>query len=63
MTVQCCKCKKVKSSRGWARPAGVLDGDVSHTYCPVCFKQARAEIMEEIQWSRAPGVLLETRSY
>ena len=40
MTIQCCKCKKVRTEGGWnagEKPAGDA---VSHTYCPTCLGEA-----------------------
>lgn len=43
MTVQCCVCRKYRVKNSWKDIAKV-DGDVSHTYCPGCKKQALKEI-------------------
>jgi ribosomal protein L44E len=43
MTVQCCVCRKYRVKNSWKRAANV-EGDVSHTYCPVCKEQALKEI-------------------
>jgi hypothetical protein len=39
MTVQCCVCRKYRVDDRWKKNADI-DGSVSHTYCPVCKKEA-----------------------
>jgi len=43
MTVQCCKCKKVRLNREWIAPLAPPQGMVSHSYCPVCAEETRIE--------------------
>ena len=47
MTVQCCKCKKVRVDDEWVRPGGAPDANTSHTYCPVCFEMTISELRAE----------------
>ena len=48
MTVQCCVCKRERVDGDW-RPAGIGDPyRVTHTYCPACLAQARAEMQAEL---------------
>jgi len=47
MTVQCCKCRKLKIDGEWTRASKPPEGCVSHTYCPVCLAQVLAEIRSE----------------
>ena len=47
MTVQCCKCKKVKYKTDWVAVAGTLSGGVSHGFCPACLEETRAEFTAE----------------
>ncbi len=44
MTIQCCKCHKVKLGSEWTRLPGVVQGAVSHTYCPVCLADTLKEV-------------------
>lgn len=43
MTIQCCKCKRVRSGDKWqSHPE--TDPFASHTYCPVCLGDIRSEL-------------------
>jgi hypothetical protein len=45
MTVQCCKCKRCREDGQWSAPAPeLLQGNVSHTYCPVCADECYIEL-------------------
>ncbi|MCC6154504.1 MAG: hypothetical protein IT367_12130 [Candidatus Hydrogenedentes bacterium] len=45
MTVQCCKCKRLRADGQWSAPApALLQGEVSHTYCPVCADHTYIEL-------------------
>ena len=45
MTVQCCKCKRVRETGRWSAPLStLLQGDVSHTYCPACADECYIEM-------------------
>ena len=44
MTIQCCKCKKVRVGDEWVRPGGAPDANTSHTYCPVCLEATVLEL-------------------
>ena len=45
MTVQCCKCKRVRESGQWSAPLPtLLQGNVSHTYCPACADECYIEL-------------------
>ena len=55
MTVQCCKCKKVRIGRLWVEPSREVDGTVSHSYCPECAEACYIEIFS-LQASKAPYV-------
>ena len=47
MTVQCCRCSKVRMEGAWVSLSTGPSDSVSHTYCPVCLedfvRQFRAE--------------------
>lgn len=36
MTIQCCKCKRIRIDGQWFAPVDPPGTDVSHTYCPTC---------------------------
>lgn len=44
MTVQCCKCKRVRIGEHWVAAAAHSLDDASHAYCPVCLHIALIEI-------------------
>ncbi len=46
MTVQCCKCKKVRDNGQWTdRPLTIQESKVvSHAYCDRCFVECYIEI-------------------
>lgn len=44
MTVQCCKCKRVREDGRWHPILQTPGGDISHTYCPICLSECLAEI-------------------
>jgi len=48
MTIQCCKCKRVRADNLWAKAHDRMQDAVSHTYCPECLSDARAEIKESM---------------
>jgi len=47
MTVQCCRCKKLRIDDQWIRPRGAQDAQPSHTYCPLCLETTIAEFRAE----------------
>jgi len=51
MTVQCCKCHRVRNQKGWEKPikTNLIGEATSHTYCPSCYAYFRLE-MEK--WKR-----------
>jgi hypothetical protein len=49
MTVQCCKCKRVRAANEWSKPHEIMHDAVSHTYCPDCLSVTRAEIKEGLK--------------
>ena len=54
MNVQCCVCEKIRHEGTWVLPESigtVLQGPVSHGYCPECLEKA----MEEIRNFQAPA--------
>jgi len=56
MTIQCCKCHKVKVADEWTQSAVAHHDAVSHTYCPVCFVEAQSAIQaEQRMHKRKPG--------
>ncbi|HRI88015.1 MAG TPA: hypothetical protein PLJ47_13900 [Candidatus Hydrogenedentes bacterium] len=56
MTVQCCKCKRIRFEAQWSAPAAtLLQGNVSHTYCPACADECHIELFST-QASRATAV-------
>lgn len=46
MTVQCCKCQRVRNPEGWEKPikANLIGESTSHTYCPSCYAYFRLEM-------------------
>lgn len=59
MTVQCCKCKRVRVGDAWTFPQGRPDGPVSHSYCPSCADLFLIEIFSS-QASRATGATIRS---
>jgi len=51
MTVQCCKCKRVRINNRWTAATG-KEAVVSHSYCPKCFEAARNEIHNQLRLDR-----------
>ena len=43
MTVQCCKCNRIQVGEDWIDRLEPPEGPVSHTYCPICYLEARIE--------------------
>ena len=43
MTVQCCKCKRLKDGADWFEAAEAPTGPISHTYCPDCLEITHLE--------------------
>ena len=56
MTVQCCKCKRVREHGQWSASPVVMQGNASHTYCPTCMEECLEEMRElhRAQQSRTP---------
>ena len=54
MTVQCCKCKRVRAGGVWMRIPTPQPGPVSHSYCPVCEEECYIELFSH-QASRSPA--------
>jgi len=48
MVVQCCLCKRVRNGKLWAEPLPeeIVEGDISHGYCPACAAKAFLEVEE-----------------
>jgi hypothetical protein len=46
MTIQCCKCLRVREDKAWRPSPGLLLTSVNHTYCPSCFEAFAREIRE-----------------
>lgn len=45
MTVQCCKCKRLREDGGWSASTAIpVRGGVSHTYCPSCADECFIEL-------------------
>ena len=45
MEIQCCMCHKIQRGADWVAPGdGTSTKSVSHSYCPVCARQAFKEI-------------------
>ena len=62
MTIQCCRCKRVRSGEEWTLPGPAPSETVSHTYCPVCLSESIDELKQErAGWARpsyrADGIL------
>ena len=51
MTVQCCKCKKIRVEDEWIRHTHDLKDDVSHGYCPICFGELIDELVTDSEIS------------
>ncbi len=43
MTVQCCKCKRVRQGSSWVVCETLPEGPVSHTYCSKCYLESCLE--------------------
>jgi hypothetical protein len=52
MTIQCCRCKRVRNGEEWTPPGVASLEAVSHTYCPTCLDESMAEMKAEL--SEAP---------
>jgi hypothetical protein len=63
MTVQCCKCKRVRVENEWTRPLSAPPDAVSHTYCPVCFEEARTEMLADVAQYKARALRVPVSSY
>lgn len=48
MTIQCCRCNKIRVDGKWSPTHEGLHSVVTHTYCPVCLDIANAEIRAEL---------------
>ena len=48
MTVLCCVCKKEKKDGSWTRTATIEDENVSHGFCPDCYKKQHLFFMEAL---------------
>ena len=46
MTVQCCKCKKIRVKDEWMRPSHSFEDELSHGYCPICLDEILVEMDE-----------------
>ena len=44
MTIQCCMCHKIRERSEWIRSEVPRRDEVSHTYCPACFDEFKAEL-------------------
>lgn len=53
MTIQCCKCKRLRNGQEWTETVGSLEGPVSHSYCPACLTETRIEHFSELASSSA----------
>lgn len=47
MTVQCCKCKRVRDGDAWVGPEHAAEGPISHTYCSRCYTESCLEFFSE----------------
>lgn len=45
MQVICCVCLKTKNHNGWKKQTARSGGQISHGYCPQCYKQ----MMERVE--------------
>ena len=48
MTIQCCKCHKVRVNDKWYTTHEHSHEAITHTYCPVCLDLANQEIRAEM---------------
>ena len=55
MTIQCCRCKKVKAGKAWTLPGHMDPATVSHSYCPVCLEQTVDEMRAERDHANRAG--------
>ena len=53
MTIQCCKCRKIRGNRTWYHAYVFTNETVSFTYCPVCHEEVLADIDYEREGSNA----------
>ena len=47
MTVQCCKCKRIRLAGDWVPRTGAPEGPASHSYCPDCLLETNVEMFNE----------------
>jgi hypothetical protein len=47
MTVQCCKCKRIRVNGHWLPATSAKPGSTSHSYCPECLFEATVEMFNE----------------
>ncbi len=47
MTVQCCKCKRIRQDGRWQPTSAATETPASHTYCPACLLEANVAIFNE----------------
>lgn len=45
MQIICCVCHKTKNHKGWGKQAARSGAQISHGYCPQCYKQ----MMERVE--------------
>ena len=55
MTVQCCKCKKIRVGSRWVALYGPLLGEASHTYCPTCADEFHIEAFSSFASESTPS--------
>lgn len=54
MTVQCCKCKRVRVAGRWGAHSCHAAEIVSHTYCPTCADEFRIELFSTVASEAQP---------
>ncbi len=47
MTVQCCKCKRIRVGGCWLPESAALEAPASHSYCPECLFETSIEMFNE----------------
>jgi hypothetical protein len=62
MTVQCCKCKRLRLGDEWVEPLEHKLQHASHTYCPQCADETRLEYFSALaSQARQPGAAFVSR--
>lgn len=53
MRMICCMCHKTKSPKGWVREFKPQNAELSHGYCPKCYRKAMKKIAADVLEARS----------